>query len=180
MLAQQSALPCCLNSGRAPWVCRELASVWGEHERAIMEASTVKNSAASERDRAAATTSELQARVAQLDQHATHLTDRLHAAEETAKAAATTLHAAHAAEMHKLREAHAAELQVRSRFLMVPLCSSLGLCVTAAQLLNGKSCAGVLDRHLWLWCRLTQIDVAHCNSFCGYVCERHLVGFGNY
>lgn len=85
-----------------------------------MEATSVRSSAASERDRAAATTTELQQRVAQLDQHATHLTDRLHAAEETAKSAATTLSAAHTAEVQKLRDSNASEIQVRSLFLCVP------------------------------------------------------------
>jgi DNA anti-recombination protein RmuC len=93
-------------------MCRELAGLREAQEHALLEASTVRSSAATERDLATATNTELQKRVAQLDQHATHLTDRLHAAEETARAAATTLNAAHAGEMHKLREAHFAELQV--------------------------------------------------------------------
>jgi hypothetical protein len=93
-------------------MCRELAGVREAQEHALLEASTVRSSAASERDRATATNAELQRRLAQLDQHVTHLTDRLHAAEETARAAATTLHAAHAGEMQKLRGAQLAELQV--------------------------------------------------------------------
>lgn len=110
---------------------RELAAVREGQDRALMEVSSIKSSAASDKDRAMATTSELQKRVAQLDQHATHLTDKLHAAEETARAAATTLHAAHASEMQKLREAHAAELQVRffrcSCIMGVFSCSGLPL-----------------------------------------------------